>query len=457
MKEKNHISILGTCCSRNLFETIPLKDCFEVDKYGFQICLWDLFSEGLNIAKETVYKSKVEDFTARMFWYELSKATIKEIENAHSEYLMIDLDNIWGAVYKIELNDKIIYSQSTRNRILALREDINQGHINELKELKFTKIENSDMDKSLVKQGLKNLADWALTHFDEKKIIINKIKLASDYFSISNQFKRYIDTRQIEINKTNGIIAEFEEYLESLLPNAIILNDDSPIAAYGLFDSLENSAPDIDHYSYLSYYKKSMQLIEKTNLELKEYFSKPVSPLEYALLVEYNKSLISNANYKNLSTYIVNLNTYIDKIENLDDVIILISAYDECSNYLKYFRRKAVLGLQMNVGFRQAYIAVVDKSRNFVHEQASPDKISYNYSINDTLINLQSAGYNAGNNSIIKIGENNENLSPQKRGLNIVILNSKTLDVIDIASCDSYDDKNLTIFSNYFNNVKLKV
>ena len=145
---------------------------------------------------------------------------------------------------------------------------------------------------------------------------------------------------------------------------------------------------------------------------------------------------------------------YINNIKDLEKIIIIFSVKDS-SHLLK--NNLSLLGLKNSLKYRESYIAIIDKSRNFIYENSSLDKMIYNYSVNDTFINIQSAGYNVGNISSVKIGADGENLSINKIGLNIVIINSKTLEVLDQAHCDTCNDDDLIVDSQYFRNIKIKI
>lgn len=59
---KKHISIIGTCCSRELFNNTNLGDIFDVDVYGFHVCPFDLFGDSLNISTEIIRKVNTPQF-----------------------------------------------------------------------------------------------------------------------------------------------------------------------------------------------------------------------------------------------------------------------------------------------------------------------------------------------------------------------------------------------------------
>ncbi len=58
---------------------------------------------------------------------------------------------------------------------------------------------------------------------------------------------------------------------------------------------------------------------------------------------------------------------------------------------------------------------------------------------------------------VLKINDSTTELSLNKRGLNFVLLNAKTLDVVDTFKCDTHLDPDLTIKSIYLSKIKIKV
>ena len=49
--KKKHISIIGSCISRHMFNTSILEETFIVDKYAYQVCAYDFFKQPFNIDK----------------------------------------------------------------------------------------------------------------------------------------------------------------------------------------------------------------------------------------------------------------------------------------------------------------------------------------------------------------------------------------------------------------------
>lgn len=437
--QKKHISIIGACTSRNLFNSNLMKERFEVDCYAFQRCTWDLFGESLNISKEDIFNLNIPEFTARMLWYGLNKTTIQEIENRNSEYLMIDLHQMRGNIYKVEFNERDVYFQRSGNldpRDIELLKKNPNYH-----DIKIETIEN--IDEEIIKNGITKLADWAKLHFDESKIIIHLCKTAC-FFRKFNKIYPYNEEFISKNKAKEEKIEKYTQFLKILLPNAIYLEDGDDITAiFNSSDDLRNECPPSDHLSGLDLLKTSIRLLE--SLGIQDINKQKIIEDEYNFVEEsLNDKVI---NLKDLKSHILNLNNYFENIKNLNDYIVIMSVKDEAYTNSKYFRAKSQLKLFFNINYRDSYIAIVDSSSNFVYEENSKDAISYTYKIGERDIEIKSAGYESG--SFSKIIIDGVDYSPNKRGLNIVLIRKKDFAVIEKAHCDLLASKDLFVEKYY--------
>ncbi len=139
----------------------------------------------------------------------------------------------------------------------------------------------------------------------------------------------------------------------------------------------------------------------------------------------------------------MNLNEYFSNRKLFKDSIIVISAKDDCSGKLRRFTAKSILGLEMSVGFRNSYVAVVDLKRGFVYEHATKERYECSYQVGDRFIDIITAGRDCGDCSSIVVGSNE--FSHNKRGLNIALFNYKTLVLQDSFFVDTCSDDALLI------------
>ena len=195
--EKKHISIIGSCVSRNLFNTTLLKNVFEIDQYICQICEFALFDSGLNIKKEDIYKANIPEFTSRCFNYELNKTAIDELKQKKSEYILIDLHNISSSIYEASIDDfkNSVYTQSSGHDLFNYLPYLN--NVNNLKRLKLKEIKFVEFDKTIIENGLIRLSEFLKENYEESKIIIHipkRVKLYSDINGLNRTEENWKNT-----------------------------------------------------------------------------------------------------------------------------------------------------------------------------------------------------------------------------------------------------------------------
>lgn len=139
----------------------------------------------------------------------------------------------------------------------------------------------------------------------------------------------------------------------------------------------------------------------------------------------------------------MNLNEYFSNVSKFKNKIIVITVKDEASRYISGFTARYDLGLNMNLKFRGAYVAVIDPKRDFLYEKNSDSKIECSYRVGKRYVDIVSAGFESGNVSSVKV--DGDECSLNQNGINVVILKHKSLSVTDRFSCNSFLDKALTI------------
>ena len=137
------------------------------------------------------------------------------------------------------------------------------------------------------------------------------------------------------------------------------------------------------------------------------------------------------------------INEYFRKPQRFKNKIIVISAKDEASRYISNFTTASGLGLSMKLKFRASYVAVVDMKRDFVYERSSGTNIECSYRIKNKYIDIISAGFESGNLSSVRVGDNE--YSHNATGINVVILKNKSLGLVDSFFADSFLDGTLTL------------
>ncbi len=212
------------------------------------------------------------------------------------------------------------------------------------------------------------------------------------------------------------------------------------------------------HYTDEDYIKCAYMLLKLLGISSPECSDGGLSMLGYECMRWRNLYLATRASLNRaaaapqvVDVALSDLNSYVKGIENLEDFIVVIAAKDEAKNMISNFTEKSALGLEMPLVFRGSYIAVVDKRRGFVYENASSERLYYKYEVMEGAITVESAGYTSGNMSSIKLsyGETTVELSQNRRGLNIALLNSQTLELVDSFKCDTHLDSRLEVQSQY--------
>ncbi len=455
---KKHISIIGSCVSRHIFNTRILEDAFEVDRYAYQVCAWDMFGGLIGVGKDKVASCYKEEFTARMVWYDLDKVTAREMELAASEYLMVDLYTIIQTAWEFSRCGSVAYAQTSYDRYSQFLEAIEKH--DEWKDISIRRIPYGEVPQDKIEIGLGRFADWVLKHYLPENVIINIPPFAKRYYDITGELHEYSQSLLSEFDKLLRHIKKYSYLLAELIPGSKVLAmcDVDVTSQYGVYDDIRRTVPTEMHYTDEDYVKYSTMLLDLLGLPYSLCVDGRLSAVGYEcmryrnLYLSTRKQVNSSAQRTQvLNVAVTNLNSYVRGIENLNDFIVVIAAKDEAKNLISKFTEHDRLGLDMSLIFRGSYIAIVDNLRGFVYERAEAVSQQYEYSIDDTRIVVQSAGYTSGNASSIKVIKDGveEELSLNRRGLNIVILNSRTLELVDKFKCDTHLDGSLEVQSIY--------
>ena len=139
----------------------------------------------------------------------------------------------------------------------------------------------------------------------------------------------------------------------------------------------------------------------------------------------------------------MDINEYFANAKKFKNKIIVIAVKDEASKYAKNFTSAEKLNLKLKLGYRSSYVGVVDFRRDFLYEETSEAKIECSYKVNDSYIDIVSAGFNSGNTSSIKV--DGEEYSFCKSGLNIAVFNARSLKLSDAFWCNTHSSGALTV------------
>lgn len=131
---------------------------------------------------------------------------------------------------------------------------------------------------------------------------------------------------------------------------------------------------------------------------------------------------------------------YLNALQN-NNYLIVFAARDEASYAITKEIEAALnrLGLRKSLEgkFRCSYIAAIDE-QDVIVERLSSNALIYDETIDDIAIHIESAGGDTGNYSSIKIKD--EEYSVNARGLNIVVYDKSTDEVVSSVCFDLYDE-----------------
>ena len=150
----------------------------------------------------------------------------------------------------------------------------------------------------------------------------------------------------------------------------------------------------------------------------------------------------------------ISVETLTQFINKNEHNILILSAKDEATNNLSMEFKDYMKNLNSNINnlsFRGSYISVIANKKIILEKINNTDSVQINMSANTDIkglkilkpISIMSAGCLVGNSSSIKI--DNKELSKNRRGLNIVVLDNK-FNVLKTVNFDTYKNVYLNNF-----------
>lgn len=445
---KKHISIIGTCCSREIFNNSILQSIFDIDLYVFKnnpFSFCDSPESGLNLPKEIINKLPAEEFIKRNIEYDINKSAIKELLSKNSEYVIVDLYSFCDPIYKVSYNDKATFISTNNfdyyNKLLI--ETCNKNGLT----ITCDKIQLSDIDQNIVIGGIIKFAHFLNEHYNN--IIINNIKPTHQYFDLDNNIKPF-DYKKFDYNKKNiDIVEHYTNILVDNVHNPKILNWDESFVSRVIYPTDIPTPPNMVHLLNENYENLALQLLKLLDISYNEYWTNLMGPFSYSYELLQNKFQLLQYKYENLKKSLYcNINTYTNWLSTLKHHLICFCCHADMQNKIKHWHNKNILGLNFNVGFRESYIGIIDTKNNYTFETNSNEEISFIYEIPNVedKIYIKSNGFYATSDSSI-IYKNKE-YSKQKRGVNIFVLDLVSNEIIDQAHCDTCLDDELRIDSS---------
>lgn len=224
------VSIIGSICSKALFECAPLKDEFDIKYYAYQNNIWSWFDESLNLSEDAIDKLEIDASSKEIIHSELNRNAQNELKAANSDYLMIDLLALSLPLYEISYKNRTTYVQNTTISESVLEQ---MSALPELANLSFSELDITSIPESEIKSGLSSFAKWILKLYPAEKIILLCPKYSLKYMLPSEHSEiSYSDSDTSKFRSLNDSIKQFTEYMRSCLGNVIYYEyDDNEMAA----------------------------------------------------------------------------------------------------------------------------------------------------------------------------------------------------------------------------------
>ncbi len=174
------------------------------------------------------------------------------------------------------------------------------------------------------------------------------------------------------------------------------------------------------------------RLVEECLAELENEAPEAVEPADENQEIAENISDEQTENIENMIKYLRALDS--------ERYLVLISAKDDASTLLTADIQKELraLGLREDLqeAFTKSYLAVLDRGE-VVYEALSEEVLVYDGKLDDLVVHAESAGYYAGNYSIVQL--DGMECSVNWRGMNIVVYDRLLNGVMDSVCFDMFD------------------
>ncbi len=432
------ISIVGSCNSRELFNYDFMKKEFQIDFYAFQTNIWDMFSQSLNITQDFINQIPMEQFFRRMFDLDVNKRVPDRLKEKNSEYLIIDFFIMTREILKITYNGNSVYINHVSYQ--KIHDYINCCGISNLT-AEITNIVKIGDD--VIFKGFDKFAEFIKDNYDVSKIIVVNPVFHTKYLDKNGNLLLYNNQEIETIKEKQKIVNRYTDYFVSRLPGCKKLTPkfETDYACFRLSD-IDMKKPNYTHHAKHEELGYAYQMYELL-------CGKSYDGLKYnALASEYddlnNKACkLSDIVHRFINETLTSINNYFYNILDLKKYIVIISVRDEASKYLHKFIAKNKLKLNFPIAFRQSYIGIVDEEGDYYYEECSDKAIEKEYTVGKNRIKVKSAGFLCGNSSSVTVNEKEYSLN--KRGLNFVIIDNRTFDVVNSFTCDTHGDEEALI------------
>ena len=305
------------------------------------------------------------------------------------------------------------------------------------------------------------ISNISVEYFKDRVNYFSNLNLSLlDFDSIENGIKVNINNGEIILKSKKKIIDKFEIAEKKIKYWIIDKNGKIKVRSSTLTNS-EKYYITTDYILRMYFENKKLILDfidQEKNVYLKKDYEigrKVFSFGKYSLYKEginisknQMKNLFYEVEMKNNLDKQKDLNSYLNYLKSLnnDNIVVIVSVKDEGSRlYSLYGESLNKLGAKLDFSNknRWSYLGVFDTAGKNYYEKLTNKKIYKKLKIKGIDLDLISAGFKIGNISSIKV--NNIDYSQNMRGINIVVINKETKNILDSFNVDTYTDKELKI------------
>lgn len=458
---KYNIDIIGTCCSRELFNTSKLSEMFSVQNYVFQTLIWACFHPSLGVDSQIINNSHNANFTKRMMNFDLNKEGLNSILKNRSEFIMVDLVSLTFPFCKCTYRDTTTFARNFEQ----------PNCFKELKkvcpEFAYIECDYREANSNIIKKGLIDLADWIKKNYKQENVVVNIPMYARQWLNKEYQKKAYSHELQEAFNNKNAYLQEFYTFFIAQFDTSLIKilksTSEKTSRNYNLTEDYSGL-----HYLKEDNEKQANILIDILNMEYEKFKTRDLSGLSYwaekdsttwrslnrKLWEQSTKSLPMIVHYRLINQN--EINSYFKELANIDDdIIVCFAVKDSASKYIDKVESFCELNLAQKIKYRQPYACINVPKEKLIIESSANDatscRISYDFSI-DLSIAICSQAYSAipqekANPTFFEIIQNGKcyKYIATLRGLNILVYSRKHLGVIDFFGVDLHGDAKMEI------------
>lgn len=224
------INLIGSSCSKNLFDYEPLKSNIKLKKCGHELSIWSLSDSSLGLSVSDIEKVDATPFYRKMLNYDLNNYALKDFEDNKSDFFMIDLMALSFAMYKVTYKGLTTYTQNKKIGSKLLPEMIKMP---EFEGLSYEQVPFKELPAEDIVKGFDKFCNWLLKNYSSNQILIYLPKRAKKYMLASDEsIHSYSDEALYADEILDVIIKNFTDYIKSKLGDVLFFEDEDDLLAF---------------------------------------------------------------------------------------------------------------------------------------------------------------------------------------------------------------------------------